>query len=44
MMDVMTWTVLQLMTDTEILLQQAHDRLDLEEYRLAMQAALEQAR
>ena len=34
-MDAMTWTVLQLMTDTEILEQQRRDLLDLEAYQRA---------
>ena len=34
-MDAMTWTVLQLMTDT-LVLEQARDMIDLDEYRLAM--------
>lgn len=41
-MDAMTWTVLQLMTDTEILSQQAQEQVAIEEYRLALQLALEQ--
>lgn len=32
--DVMTWTVLQLMTDT-LVLEQARDMIDLQEYQLA---------
>jgi hypothetical protein len=34
-MDAMTWTVLQLMTDTEILSQQAQDLIALEDYQLS---------
>lgn len=34
-MDAMTWTVLQLMTDTEVLEQQRRDAFDLEAYQRA---------
>jgi len=34
-MDAMTWTVLQLMTDTEVLEQQRRDTFDLEAYQRA---------
>lgn len=42
-MDAMTWTVLQLMTDT-LVLEQARDMIDLQEYQLAKaeQQALQQ--
>lgn len=34
-MDAMTWTVLQLMTDTEIISQQAQELIAIEEYQLS---------